>query len=189
MTAGEAKQVEDLFNETCTKRAPKSASYGKKRPRATSSVSRDVKRQRLGGGAERATSATEEHRRRGRKKGSINVKREPYRREEHVDVVSEPDSIISFNTRSMVKRRVELLNAGKLKEGELFQNVEAFSDSNATPSNLDMRFKEVAQSRNSGSVISTPFKRAIGFIRGSDSGRKTPDTEKKRRERRVSNAH
>ena len=140
------------------------------------------------GGAERATSATEEHRRRGRKKGSINIKREPYRREEHVDLASEPDSIISFNTRSMVKRRVELLNAGKLKEGELFQNVEAFSDSNATPSNLDMRFKEVAQSKNSGSVISTPFKRAIGMIRGSDSGRKTPDTEKKRRERRVHNA-
>lgn len=78
--------------------------------------------------------------------------------------MSDTDSIVSYNTRSAVKRRAELLERGfKLDEQDLKSES---NEGNATPSNLQNKFDQVALEET------TPVKRHI---------HKTPDTERKRR--------
>lgn len=85
--------------------------------------------------------------------------------------LSDNESIVSFNTRSMVRKRAELLNVGELRPDEDVMDLvedNASLSQDQSPSNLDDQFKEVQQdSDNSG--FSTPFKWAYLFMTGSNN--------------------
>ncbi len=113
--------------------------------------------------------------------------------------LSDNESIVSFNTRSMVRKRADLLNVGELRPGEDGMNLDednASLSQDQSPSNLDDQFKDAQQdSDNSG--FSTPFKRAYLFMTGSNNkqdGQKrwrlhwTPDTERRWRRQRQEKA-
>ncbi len=75
-----------------------------------------------------------------------------YKRENKVEDLSDTDSVVSFNTRAMVRRRAELLDTGRLRESDNKGGDESegsekgsagFSDNQQAPSNLDDQFQQV----------------------------------------------
>ena len=127
-------------------------------------------------------------RRTGRPVGSkTRPVKKVHRRELMVDDWSDTDSMVSFNTWSMVRRWTELVRQGRLNEVNWTKNQPTSepSEGQHTPSNLNNRFTEVAERPHleaSGNTFASPFRAAARLFYWDGKQRfQTPDTEKRRR--------
>ena len=148
----------DLFNEKCTRRKTLRKLPGRKR--ATVRQFSEPQRKRR-----RTVEPDEERSKRGAGRPVGSKTRhfdKVHRRELQVQDWSDTDSMVSFNTRSMVRRKNELIETGQLDSNQLLRATAHEPEYvDQTPSNLNSQFEaaqESSSSEDSPHSKTTPFR-------------------------------